>query len=313
MSPVALLLVVIAAFAHATWNLASKRASSTGLPFILLGAVASTVLWLPVAGVDLAISGADLRWMLLGSGVSAVIHVVYMWVLQRGYAHGDISVVYPMARGTGPLLSVVFAILLFHEHPSALALGGAAVVVAGIVGIGLSTGTGTGTGKRAGTDGTAGTNDPADATTGVTRSHRMLGPGILYGLLTGVTIAVYTLWDAFTVNELGVSPVAFMVGCSLGEVVLLAPALVGRRAEVVAVWRQYRRQVVIVGVLSPLSYILVLSAIQLAPVSLVAPARELSVVLVSLAGWLILREPRPAQRMAGAVVVLGGVAMLALS
>jgi drug/metabolite transporter (DMT)-like permease len=311
-SPVALLLVVIAAFAHATWNLASKRASSTGLPFILLGAVASTVLWLPVAGVDLAINGADLRWMLLGSGVSAVIHVVYMWVLQRGYAHGDISVVYPMARGTGPLLSVVFAILLFHEHPSALALGGAAVVVAGIVGIGLSTGAG----KRPGTHGAASTNDAADATnaaTGIARTHRMLGPGILYGLLTGVTIAVYTLWDAFTVNDLGVSPVAFMVGCSLGEVVLLAPALIGRRAEVAAVWRQYRRQVVIVGVLSPLSYILVLSAIQLAPVSLVAPARELSVVLVSLAGWLILREPRPAQRMAGAVVVLGGVAMLALS
>ncbi|KRC50915.1 hypothetical protein ASE16_08130 [Leifsonia sp. Root227] len=303
MSPVALSLVVIAAFAHATWNLASKRASAIGLPFILLGAIASTVLWLPIAGVDLAINGADLRWMLLGSGVSAVIHVGYMWVLQRGYAHGDISVVYPMARGTGPLLSVVFAIVLFHEHPSALALAGAAVVVAGIVGIGLSTGRPVQPGMR-------GPDQPGMRRAGI---HRMLGPGILYGLLTGVTIAVYTLWDAFTVNDLGVSPVAFMVGCSLGEVVLLAPVLVRRRAEVVAVWRRFRWQVVIVGVLSPLSYILVLSAVQLAPVSLVAPARELSVVLVSLAGWLILREPKPAQRMAGAVVVLGGVAMLALS
>ncbi|MFF1879108.1 EamA family transporter [Leifsonia sp. NPDC058230] len=288
MSPLALLLVVIAAFAHAAWNLASKRASASGLPFILLGAIASTVLWLPIAGFDLALNGVDLRWLLLGAGVSAVIHVGYMWVLQRGYAHGDISVVYPMARGTGPLLSVVFAIVLFHEHPSALALAGAAVVVAGIVGIGLST----------------------------TRSepgHRMLGAGIVYGLLTGVTIAVYTLWDAFTVTDLGVSPILFMVGCSFGEVVLLAPILLARRAELVAVWRAFRWQVVVVGVLSPLSYVLVLTAIQLAPVSLVAPARELSVVLVSLAGWLILREPRPAQRMAGAVVVLGGVAMLALS
>lgn len=302
MPPVALLLVVIAAFAHATWNLASKRASATGLPFILLGAIASTVIWLPVAGVDLAINGADLRWMLLGSGVSAVIHVGYMWVLQRGYAHGDISVVYPMARGTGPLLSVVFAIVLFHEHPSALALAGAAVVVAGIVGIGLSTGTPPADGP--------GMRDPGMR--GQPR-RRMLGPGILYGLLTGVTIAVYTLWDAFTVNDLGVSPVAFMVGCSLGEVILLMPVLVRRRAEVAAVWRRFRWQAVVVGVLSPLSYILVLSAIQVAPVSLVAPARELSVVLVSLAGWLILREPRPAQRMAGAVVVLGGVALLAMS
>ena len=302
MSPVALLLVVIAAFCHASWNLASKRASASGIPFIFLGAVASTVLWLPAAGVDLALSGADLRWLAVGAGVSAIIHVGYMWVLQRGYRHGDLSVVYPMARGTGPLLSVVFAILLFGEHPSALALAGAAVVVAGIVGIGLSTGRPVGaTGGPDGPDGSAGG-----------RSRLLLGPGILYGLLTGVTIAVYTRWDAFTVNDLGVSPVAFMVGCSLGEVVLLAPIAVARRAEVRAAWRDYRRQVIVVGVLSPLSYILVLSAMTFAPVSLVAPARELSVVLVSLAGWLLLGEPRPLQRLAGSAVVLGGVALLAL-
>ncbi|WP_223690350.1 DMT family transporter [Leifsonia poae] len=288
MPPLALGLVIVAAFAHAAWNLASKRASATGAPFILLGAVASTVLWAPVAGVEAAFGEVDLRWLLLGSGVSALIHVGYMWVLQRGYAAGDISVVYPMARGTGPLLSVVFAILLFHEHPSALALAGAAVVIAGIVGIGLST------------------SLPASA-------GRLLGPGIAYGLLTGVAIAVYTLWDAFTVTDLGVSPVLFMVGCSLGEVVVLAPVAVQRRPEVAAVWRRYRWQVIVVGVLSPLSYVLVLSAIRLAPVSVVAPTRELSVVLVSLAGWLILKEPKPAQRMAGAIVVLGGVAMLALS
>lgn len=294
MPPVALLLVVIAAFCHAAWNLASKRASASGIPFIFLGAVASTVLWLPAAGIDLVANGADLRWLALGSGVSAVVHVAYMWVLQRGYRHGDLSVVYPMARGTGPLLSVVFAIVLFGEHPSGLALGGAAVVVAGIVGIGLSTG-------RA-----ALPPEPGR------RAARMLAPGILSGLLTGVAIAVYTLWDAFTVTDLGVAPVAFMVGCSLGEIVLLAPLAYRRRAEVRAAWREYRRQVIVVGALSPLSYVLVLTAITLAPVSLVAPARELSVVLVSLAGWLLLGEPRPAQRLAGAAVVLGGVAMLAL-
>jgi drug/metabolite transporter (DMT)-like permease len=294
--PIALLLVVAAAFCHAAWNLASKRASASGIPFIFLGAVASTLLWLPAAGIDLAVSrGMDLGALLAGAGVSAVVHVAYMWVLQRGYRHGDISVVYPMARGTGPLLSVVFAIVLFGEHPSALALAGAAVVVAGIVGIGLSTGP-----------------RPA-APVEAPPNRRMLGPGVAYGLLTGVAIAVYTLWDAFTVNDLGVTPVAFMVGCTLGEVLLLAPIAWARRAEVAAASRSYRWPVVVVGVLSPASYILVLTAVTLAPVSLVAPARELSVVLVSLAGWLILREPRPAQRLAGAVVVLGGVALLALS
>ena len=68
----------------------------------------------------------------------------------------------------------------------------------------------------------------------------------------------------------------------------------------------------VVGVLSPLAYILILLAIQLAPVSIVAPAREVSVVLVSLAGWLLFREPHPVQRLLGAAIVLAGVAMLAL-
>lgn len=300
MSPFALLLVVIAAFAHAAWNLASKRASATGLPFIFLGAAASAVLWMPVAAADAVVNGLEPAPFLLGAGVSAVVHLGYMHVLQRGYAHGDMSVVYPMARGTGPLLSVVLAIVLFGEHPSALALAGAAIVVAGIVGIGLSTG---GRPRRArGAAGAAG-GRPA----GSSRA------GVVYGLLTGCMIAAYTLWDAFTVTELGVSPVAFMVGCTFGEVVLLVPLLRRCRAEVARVWRGFRRQVLVVGVLSPLSYILVLTAMQHAPVSLVAPARELSVVLVSLAAWLLLKEPRPLQRMAGAVVVLGGVALLAIA
>jgi drug/metabolite transporter (DMT)-like permease len=74
--------------------------------------------------------------------------------------------------------------------------------------------------------------------------------------------------------------------------------------------RQHWVLVLTVGILAPLAYILILLAIQLAPVSLVAPAREVSVVLVGLAGWLLFREPHPVQRLIGAAVVLAGVAML---
>jgi drug/metabolite transporter (DMT)-like permease len=70
---------------------------------------------------------------------------------------------------------------------------------------------------------------------------------------------------------------------------------------------------VLFGILGPLAYILILAAMQLAPVSIVAPAREVSVVLVGLAGWLLFREPHPVQRLIGAAVVLAGVALLALS
>lgn len=298
MSLFAFTLVVIAAFAHAAWNLASKKASSSGLVFIWLGAVASTVFYLPLAIVDVSVNGLQLHSFLLGATVSAVLHVVYMFVLQRGYAAGDISVVYPMARGTGPLLTVVLAMVLFGERPPPLALLGALVIVVGVVAIGLA---GAGRARRKPIVGAP----PA--------SGRRMRAGILYGLLTGVAIAAYTLWDAHIVTSGGISPLTFMVGCTLGELILLAPLVLHKRRQLGAVWRGFKREAAIVGLLSPLSYILVLWAMQLAPVSLVAPARELSVVLVSLAGWLIYKEPNPVQRMAGAVVVLGGVALLAVA
>jgi drug/metabolite transporter (DMT)-like permease len=75
--------------------------------------------------------------------------------------------------------------------------------------------------------------------------------------------------------------------------------------------RQHPVAVIVVGVLSPLAYVAILMAYQLAPVSIVAPAREVSVVLIALASWVLLREPHPRQRVAGSVVVLVGIALLA--
>jgi drug/metabolite transporter (DMT)-like permease len=87
---------------------------------------------------------------------------------------------------------------------------------------------------------------------------------------------------------------------------------VRQRAAVLPTLRRHWVVILIVGVLSPLAYVLILFAVQLAPVSVIAPAREVSVVLVSLAGWLWLKERHPVQRLIGAAIVLLGVALLAL-
>lgn len=152
--------------------------------------------------------------------------------------------------------------------------------------------------------------DRGTTSTGFPR--RRIDPGLVAGLLTGVAIAAYTIWDAYVVRDLGVAPVAFMVGCTAVEVVFFGLALGSRRREVLPVLRQHWPRVLAFGVLSPLSYILVLVAIGIAPVALVAPMREVSVVLVSLFGVLVLREGRALARVGAAVVVLGGIALLAL-
>lgn len=277
MHPAAIVLVLSAAIAHAGWNLAAKRVPGGGALFVWLAAVVSLVLQLPLAIVILAKDGMPGIWW-VAFGVSGCLHTGYFILLQRGYRVGDLSVVYPLARGSGPLLSVVAAVWFLGERPG---IAGAAAVVGGVFvigGLGIS-----GAG------------------------------GVGYGLATGALIAAYTLWDAHAVTAVAVPPLILMTGSSAVETVLLAPYALTRRAEVATLWREHKPPILAVAVLSPLAYILVLFAMRMAPVSLVAPARELSIVIGSLGAWLLLGEPNPVRRLAGAVIVLAGVAAIAVS
>ncbi len=291
MTPFAVLLVLSAAVAHAAWNVIAHGVSRIGLPFLWLGAVSSVVVWIGVVPFTGGLGTGSLSGFLVGIVVSGLLHVAYMLVLQRGYRVGQLSTVYATARGTGPTISVVLAITLLGERPSWWALAGGLLVLVGVVAVGLA--------------------DRGTANASRALPRRRLDPGIVAGLLTGVAIAAYTIWDAHLVRG-GVAPVAFMVGCTAVEIVLFGAALGPRRREVLPVLRAHWGRVLAFGVLSPLSYILVLVAITIAPVALVAPMREVSVVLVSVFGVVVLREGRAGTRIAASVVVLAGIALLAV-
>jgi drug/metabolite transporter (DMT)-like permease len=284
-SPAVLLLVAIAAVAHATWNLIMKAAGTSGTRFLWLTFVVATIAVAPFGIASLDQVGPQLPLLLLLALGSGILQIAYFLALQRGYRKGDVSIVYPLARGSGPLLSVIFAIILFHERPGVIGLIGAGVVVAGVVVIGLAGGRGRFTANRA---------------------------GILYGLLVGVTIAAYTLWDANAVAQQKLPPLGYFWVTILVQLIAFAPFALRRPRHTVALAKQHWAAVLVVGILSPLAYVLILFAFTLAPVALVAPAREVSVVLVALGGWLLFREPHPVQRILGAVIVLGGVALLAI-
>ncbi|WP_396599739.1 EamA family transporter [Frigoribacterium sp. R86507] len=307
MSTTALLLVLAAAVCHAGWNVVAHGVSRLGTPFLWWGAVASAVLWLPVVPFTGGL-GASVGGLAVGAGVSAVLHVVYMTVLQRGYAVGNLSTVYATARGTGPAVSAGLAVLLLGEQLSVTSVVGIAVVVVGVVATGLIDRRPTGSPSPRLLHGSSTASTPSAPG----RRSRRLDPGIAWGLLTGLAIASYTIWDAHALRTWGLSPVSFMVGVTLVEVVFYSASLGRRRGELVAVARAHWPRVLAFGVLSPLSYILVLAAIQTAPVALVAPARETSVVMVAVFGALVLREGSLAKRLAASVVVLGGIALLAL-
>src|SRR5205807_836662 len=285
MTPAAFGLVLVAAFSHATWNLLAKRVGG-GPAFVWLFGVVALCIYGPLAaGVVLLERPHIGAIQVVFLGGTSVLHVAYFLALQHGYRAGDLSLVYPLARGTGPMLSSAAAILVFGERPTPVAMAGTLLIGLGIF---LLTGTPAGL-RQAG-------------------ARRAAG----FALLTGAIIAGYTLWDKRAVSALGIPPLLFDWCGNLGRVLILTPVALRRFDDVRRLWGAHRREVVVVAVLTPLSYILVLTALVFTPVSYVAPAREISILVGTVMGTRLLAEGDAPRRLAAAGAMVVGVAALAI-
>jgi drug/metabolite transporter (DMT)-like permease len=137
--------------------------------------------------------------------------------------------------------------------------------------------------------------------------------GVAYGLLTGAFIASYTLWDKQAVSGLALPPILYYWAALSVQALLLAPVALRRKGEVQAAWRAHRPEVLGVALLSPLSYLLVLTALVFAPVSHVAPAREVGILIGTAMGGGLLGEGSAPRRLAAAGAIVAGVVALALA
>lgn len=293
MSVSALALVILAGLIHACWNIAAKKAGGD-VRFSFFSSVVMMVFWAPV--------GLWLGWQQLpGWGAiewgfvfaSGVVHSIYFVVLLRGYRNADLTVVYPLARGSGPLLSSLIAILFLGEQISALGVAGIAAVVGGVFLI-------------------AGGPGLFLQSRGEERARR-IHKGMLYGLLTGVFIASYTLIDGYAVKVVLMSPILLDYFGNFVRLGFLAPAVLLNVTEARSLWHVQWKYAAVVGVVSPVSYVLVLYAMQVAPLSHVAPAREVSMLFAALLGGHLLGEGDRRARFLGAACIGGGVMALALS
>ncbi|WP_293876474.1 MULTISPECIES: DMT family transporter [unclassified Sphingomonas] len=288
MTLASLLLIVLAAVTHAIWNLLAKRAASVGPVFVFAYNLVACIGYAP--SVLYLLSGGTVGWTAGGVAVvllSGVIHLAYSLCLQRGYQVADLSVIYPVARGTGPMLSTIGAILLLGEVPSGRSLGGLALVV---IGIGLI------------------------ATRGDLSAFRRPGgqSGVRWGAATGGLIASYTVVDAHAVKALSIMPVILDWFSNLLRFALLAPIVGANPRRAIHAMKGYWWLAIGVGLLSPLSYILVLAALRNgAPLSLVAPMREMSMMVGAVLAMVILREAVGIWRLAGCGVLIVGVIALA--
>jgi drug/metabolite transporter (DMT)-like permease len=286
MNLLALLMVLASAVSHATWNYLAKRTHG-GAPFLWLTDALTVLFYAPLVAILFIVQ----RWSLSLAGIvlmvgSAVLHLAYFLLLQKGYRLGDLSLVYPLTRGTGPLLSTLGAIMLLGERPTPIALAGMLLVVVGLF---LLTG-------------------------GLRIFRASTGQLVLrYGTLSGLFIACYTLWDKLAVSGAHISPLLYNYGVILVRGTLLSPYALRHWHMVRLDWHEHRLEVCGVAVLSFLSYFLVLTALVFTPVSYIAPVREIGVLFGAILGIRLLAEREARRRLIAAGMIVVGIIVLAFS
>ncbi len=280
-------LVIAGAFMHAIWNFLAKKASG-GLPFVWMYGVVSLILALPVTVFLWLKEPQPLNSIAITAAIcSAVLHIAYSLVLQQGYRVSDFSIVYPLARGTGPLFSVLGAVLILNETPTVPGWVGIVLILCGIFLI------------SGGMKILSGSRNPA------------MQRGVAWGILTGLLISCYTLVDGWAIKSIGASPIFFYGIGLLFRTILVAPFALRNTDQLRSQWHQHKANIIAVGILSPCAYLLVLFALKMAPLSYVAPTRELSMMIGAYMGAKLLKEQDLRFRSAGTVLMALGV--LALS
>jgi drug/metabolite transporter (DMT)-like permease len=267
------LLVLTAAICHSMWNFAARTVMGN-LVVIWSALVAGCILLLPgVIGIayhqgsGVLIPASAVPYII----ATGVIHAVYFALLARAYEHGEISVVYPIARGSGIGLTALFAWFLLQETISPPGLTGICLVTAGIVSMGMST-RGSGDDER----------------------------GYSIAVCVGISIAAYSLVDKVGVSK--VSPVFYIWLMFFIAALVLWPLLVRRhRGSVIVIARNNIRNILIIGGGSIGTYLMILFALQMAPVSYIVAAREFAVVIGAVLGVVFLKEK---------ISVLKGVAIV---
>lgn len=284
-------IMLVAGACHAGWNLLAKRVD-TDRTLLLMAASAVVVVclfpWgvthLPTESTAPAIGCVVLR---------GTLNVVYLIGLSRSYHYFDLSLAYPLVRGTGPVVATGLAVLVLAERPAVIGLLGLAVASASILALAA-------TGRR---------TQPVDPRL---VDHPRLR-GVAFVVLTGVTIGAYTVVDKVGVGYW--DPAAYFWGVEVVGVVIMAAYLLWSRrcGELVTVARRHLPSAAACAALIGASYVLALIALQHSLASYIAPLREVSVLFGALLGMLVLKEDHGPRRIAAAAGITAGLVLVGLA
>jgi drug/metabolite transporter (DMT)-like permease len=285
MSFFALVLILIASFTHAFWNFLAKK-SKGGVAFIWLTYCASSIIFLPVMVAQYFNTPFSLSiTIIVVAIVSALLRLGYFLLLQRGYQKSDLSVVYPLARGSAPLFSTLGAVVVLAEQPTLNSFVGLIFIIAGVLVI---------TNLKFRSD------------------DSKVNLGVAFGIGTGCMIGLYTLWDKEAIVHYHLSPLLITYASHIIGAAILAPLAFREKEKIREEIKFHRWYILGISVLSPVSYLLVLEAMKTTPVIYIGPARELSIVFGVFMGSRLMDEKHVRRRLLASLIILIGIVFLAL-
>ncbi|MCX4161316.1 MULTISPECIES: EamA family transporter [Paraburkholderia] len=274
MSPVVIALALGAAVLHASWN-AALRTGADRLWSVTVMSFAATAVAIPVAAILPLPAAASWPYLVL----SSCLQIAYSLFLVQAYRRGELGQVYPIVRGSVPLLVTLGAFLLTGRHPATLSLAGVALVAGGILSLSL----------------------------GNQRAHT---ESIVMALVTGLMIAGYTTTDALGVRHTG-NAQAYVAWIFLLYGVLMPITFVALRGKPTLNLRAPDTLKALAGgVASLVAYGAVVSAFALGPVGPIAALRETSIVFAALIGRVFLGETLTVRRITACVIVTLGALCL---
>ena len=290
MTPLALSLVLLSACSHSIWNFLLKGSTNREV-FTWWMLTSISILLIPL-GVILFLQETFTTIGLLFILGTVILHILYYILLARGYTNADLSLVYPIARGMAPILVPILGIFVLNERVSSIGLIGILII---ILGIGIVYWWG--------------------RIKEIIREplQFLREPGLRYAIGTGIIIAIYSIWDKVGVSH--INPVMYMYSMTLGTAISMFPIILRLHgmAAIQAEWNLNKVRILGAGAFDFLSYVLILTALTFSPISYIAPAREIGIVLAVLLGSLLLKEPFGKGRILGSLMIVLGVALVALA
>lgn len=282
MSILALTLVFISTFCHAFWNMILKKVQG-GILFIWFFTLITTLCYIPFLVALPTTYVTFTQPLVLYICVSSmIVHLFYFIFLDKAYQYGDLSIIYPVARGIAPVLTIIAAFFLLNESLSTTQLFSVCCIIFGTFTL----------------SGFSYSRDPT------------MGKSLAYALVCGIMVASFTLIDKVAISQYAISPFLLDFINNLGRTVMLCPYALNNKTQLKDLVQVNWKEGVMVALLSPLSYLLVLYAMKYAPISLIAPLRQFSIVIGGILGVKLLCENRDYAKLLGIGLTFFGIVLL---